>query len=273
MGLSIDEQREEEIKRDNAGYLSNLWKDIKINQKDSKKIYEIVERVIKSSDYNEIIEILSIHSKDPIYASVLKKIRVKFREYQEEMFSEIESMCQDFPEEELYNISKIFREKRDNISWLKEYIEELAQNNNREKAHYLASIKQLTLKNYFEDEYNREYDEYTSIFKVKKELIDEILKETKYKPYELYKKSVEDLKFIKEFEAKNTKERAKERKILKNFIAKFEKTLYDSDNLNFEAIKIDARNELSLELQNELVSHFKASNPKFANKLELALSF
>lgn len=238
-----------------------------------EECYKFLGSIVRKFEYEDIMEILTLHVQDRIYKNIYRKLRVKFREYQEEMLSELEKICKEFPEEELYTLTKVFQLKRDDVKWLRAYIKTLKNGENTQKAKYLASMKHYTLEKYFEKSYDDEYSEYITNVKVKKELIDEIASLTKYQKSELFKKSVDDLRYIREFEVKSNDDLIRERRLLASFINRFDKVMYDSENVKFNKLLSEAKDELSEELIGQLVSYYEGKDPEFARKIKLGFSF
>ncbi len=211
--------------------LPETWMALKRVSNDDKKLYAELDRILKyysTSDIEGMFERYS--SEEDINVALYKKYRVKLRQFQEELIHEIDIACKEFPDGERYNFVEAATKNKENLTKLKG-IHALIKNKNKlQVIERITNTKEYLLKSFFPEEFEKEYKDYFDIKKLKKILIDEILKDSETYTFEtLWKRDVEELRQILEYIKKERDRIKKEREI----IAKFTKLLLeatDKDN-------------------------------------------
>lgn len=175
----------------------DVWQMIKDNLKDDQKLYQVIEDVLKNMDMLEINMILETHATERDYQKIYKRFRIKFRQYQEELLDELDSMYEMIPDEEHFiQIENAWKKKND-IKHLRDQRHAMQDPAVMSKLRRLADHKIHMLQNYFPEEYQAEYKEYMETTVLREKLIREILETSAmYKEEGLKKKSIEELKEI-----------------------------------------------------------------------------
>jgi len=280
----IEHYKSEVEKILNSGFNQNLsdteeikeaekyWRQISNNIKNPKKLYEIFEHMVRNIEIEIINEMIDNHTNEQTYNVIYRKIRVKYRQYQEELLAEIISHYSILPEEERYNqIAKLNTIKED-LKKLKHILNSFKNPTTNESIKKLASIKKTILKNYFPDAHDTEYKEYVENKVVKKQLIDKILDlKAGYTREDLFSKSGEDLRNIRDFLVEEHNKKVKEQRLMNKYIKGFEDQYYIKDDTSLSLFAKEGRKELSYEQMKEIVETLKNFDSIFGEKVNLLL--
>ncbi len=257
----------EEIKQ-----AEKYWREISDNIKNPKKLYKIIDTMVRTIDIVIINEMVDNHTNEQTYNTIFRKIRVKYRQFQEELLDEIKKLYLTLPEEEMYNQVVKLKNYKEDLNKLKYILETFTNPKKSESIKKLAAIKKEILKNYFPDAHDVEYREYIENKIIKTKLIDKIVAmKNGYTKEDLLSKSVEDLRNLREFLVEEHNKMVRERKLYNKYVKAFEDEFYNKDDTSLSLLAKEARKELELAQMREIVEAIKNFDSAYGEKVNLLL--
>lgn len=249
--------------------LKEFWQKIKENSKNPDSLYLVLDELVHTHDYQDILELLANHTTDQLYKRLARMVKIKYREYQEWLLDDIQRHYRELPPEELAVQMHEYERQRENIHRLKTVLLTLKNPHRKEQIIHLAKMKNDLLKQYRRDEIEGYYREFYENSEEKKGIITKIMKVTNaYTAEKLKTMKVEELEemyaILLETMAQERRERAK----LKHFLKLFEESIYQDSEEVFDNLCHHALVELSDEQMRKVVEFMEGMNSLFAQKLK-----
>ncbi|MGP1449564.1 MAG: hypothetical protein ACTTJS_00370 [Wolinella sp.] len=249
--------------------LREFWHKIKACNNDNIALYSVIDEMIHMHEYSDILELLSDHTTDAIYKKIELMVRIKYREFQEWLLDEIARYYCDLPIEEFVVQMSEYVRQRDDIDRLKKTLEALRNPQRRDQILALACAKNELLKLYRRNEIESFYSEYYENTDEKKALVDKILKLTNaYTVEKLKKMKNETLEEIHALILESMAKEQHEKEKLKIFMHRFEESIYQNTEEEYDDLCREAISELSGEQMEKVVEMMETANALFAQRLK-----
>lgn len=252
--------------------IREIHKELFSEEADYQKLYALIEAFYEEHSFHETSELILSKMHDKHYKRVALLIEVLYREYQEKLLDELNTLCANFPNEERLEQMKIYSKKRENTPFLRKRIKELARNN--EGLSRITNLKYNVISSFYPETMDESYSESHENMEQKNQIVERILKLTKaYKSAQLKEMKIDNLKEIERVLVANTNQEKEEKSLIKSLTKEFGEVIANDDEYAFARVLKEALSELGEKDVRRILSQFDiANNPVLLRQFNVAMN-
>ena len=267
MQLAKEDKQTENVIEDNEALIEAQLAEIHLAISgeiiDFKGLYGSVEKIFEQYGLHETIELVLTQIRDGRYKQVTRIVELAYRAYQEKLLDTLEKLFEDYPQQERMEQMKFYGSRREDIQFLRETIQVLENQKEKESLSKIAQIKYGIIKDYFPDSLYENYEVYYEDEEEKNKIIERIMKLTNaYKRPDLKKKKRQVLQHIERVLLEDKEREKEEKSLIKKFTKQIGEAIVSEDEYEFSSAVKEALDKLDERDVRRIVLSFDiSSNP------------
>lgn len=245
---------------------------IKAKIKESSDFYAVFNELLTQYSYATIHEVVANTLPAHKIEKALLILEIKYRQYQEIIIEKIAQKIATFmPKEECATFMLFIENNRGEVELLKDIFKQISDNKTMQNIGRVTNIKKLIISEFMPRDMEKNYKQFFNNSKDKQELVRRLRQiSSAYSKKQLDDMTKEDLIDILNSIRQKEIDDKKDKDDYAKYLEAFRLAIYDNDDDRFDALVIQALEDVSKDCLARLRLRLREEDPLFDNKFSAA---
>ena len=245
---------------------------IKAKMKESSDFYAVFNELLTQYSYATIHEVVANTLPAHKIEKALLILEIKYRQYQEIIIEKIAQKIATFmPKEECATFMLFIENNRGEVELLKDIFKQISDNKTMQNIGRVTNIKKLIISEFMPRDMEKNYKQFFNNSKDKQELVRRLRQiSSAYSKKQLDDMTKEDLIDILNSIRQKEIDDKKDKDDYAKYLEAFRLAIYDNDDDRFDALVIQALEDVSKDCLARLRLRLREEDPLFDNKFSAA---
>lgn len=245
---------------------------IKTKIKESSDFYAVFNELLAQYSYATIHEVVANTLPSHKIEKALLILEIKYRQYQEIIIEQIAQKIATFmPKEECATFMLFIENNRGEVELLKDIFKQISDNKTMQNIGRVTNIKKLIISEFMPRDMEKNYKQFFNNSKDKQELVRRLRRiSNAYSKKQIDDMTKEDLIDILNSIRQKEIDDKKDKDDYAKYLEAFRLAIYDNDDDRFDALVIQALEDVSKDCLARLRLRLREEDPLFDNKFSAA---